>query len=133
MQIPLEFHTRDLDPELAAEIRELVEEQVVKLERVAPDLVSCRVHVEKDVHDMRSGNRFRVTIRATIPPKKELIGHREPVDRRPDETIEAIVRLAFGAVRRQVLEQRHRRGVGHANPEWEVTWGNWPISAGRDA
>jgi hypothetical protein len=116
MQIPLELHTRELDAQQIAEIRVLVAELSAKLEKVAPDLVSCRVHVEQDVHDCRNGNRFRVTIRATIPPKKEVIVHLEPGDGGPDETIEAVVRAAFAAARRGLRDMRKRLADPAAQP-----------------
>ena len=115
MQVPLElsFHTLPEHEEDTA--RALVESEVQRLDRLA-DLIACRVAVEQPQQHQRPGNPYRVRIRVTIPPGKELIVTQEPSHRRQHESLQRTIRHAFRAMERQIkaASARRRGDVKHA-------------------
>lgn len=109
MQVPLEFSTRELSEDAASEAERIVRNHVRKLEHMAPEMIACRVAVERPQQNQRNGNRYRVRILITIPPHKELVVTQEPGDNDPGDTLRHVLRTAFDAMRRQIKSQRQRR------------------------
>lgn len=115
MQVPLELSFHTLPQEQGEAIRPLVEHEVARLDKLA-DLISCQVAVEQPQHHQRTGNPYRVRIRVTIPPGKELVVSQEPGHRRQHESLRRTVRHAFAAMERRIkaASARRRGDVKHA-------------------
>lgn len=109
MQIPLEirFHNTDPSPAVEAEVRE----RVMKLEKFAPDIVSCRVTIEAPHRHHRQGKLFRVSVDLRLPGS-EVVANRDPSDDHAHEDVFVSLRDAFDATRRQLQDYvRKRRGM----------------------
>lgn len=90
-------------------IDSLVQEKIGKLEKFCDYMNSCRVVIEKTHEHPKSGSPYRVRIDMTVPP-----GHELAVDRSPDqgvqyEPLETVIREAFDAARRQLVELVERQ------------------------
>lgn len=119
MKVPLEITYRDV-PKTAA-IETLVREKVAKLEKVCQQLSSCHIAVEK-IHDRpNSGSPYRVRIDMTVPPGHELVADYHPGEAIQYEPLETVIRHAFDAARRQLVElnQRQQRHV-KTHPAQEI-------------
>lgn len=71
MRVPLEITFRGISS--SEEIKELIQQKAAKLERVADQLISCRVAVEKKQKNPQSGNPFRIRINMRLPPGREVV------------------------------------------------------------
>lgn len=109
MKVPLEWSQRGLEPRAAARAEWLVRELVHRLEHHAPDLLSCRVTVERVGGQPRSGSPFRVRVACTLPPGIDLAATREPGQGDDHETADVTIRHAFTAIERQIESARARR------------------------
>ena len=104
MQLPLQITLRDVDASEAVETR--IRQKVADLEHVYPNLVSCRVVVEKLGKHKHQGKPFNVRIDIGVPGS-ELV-----VNRDRDEDLYVALRDAFDAARRQLEDYaRAQRGV----------------------
>ncbi|MBZ8180119.1 HPF/RaiA family ribosome-associated protein [Oscillatoria salina] len=116
MKIPLEISYRGVDKSEA--IESLIRQKASKLEQVCNYMNSCRVIVEKIHEHPKSGSPYRVRIDMTVPP-----GHELAVDKSPDagkqyEPLDAVIRDAFEAARRQLKELTEKqRGDVKFHPE----------------
>jgi ribosome-associated translation inhibitor RaiA/cold shock CspA family protein len=100
MKLPLQIHFLGLEPSEAVE--SAAREKAGKLNRFAPDLMSCRVTIEQINKHQHQGRSFAVRIAATLP------GHELNVDRVHDEDVYVALRDAFDDMKRQ-LEDAVRR------------------------
>lgn len=117
MQVPLELSIRDVQGVSNDRIRALVEAQARKLEELAPELIACRVAVEEPQRHQRSGCRYRVRVRATVPPNKVLVASIDPGQSDMGTPLDRVIRDAFQAVARQLRDERaRRRGDVKAHP-----------------
>jgi cold shock CspA family protein/ribosome-associated translation inhibitor RaiA len=118
MQVPIEANFRDLTESEARHAKTFIAEQVARLERMADDLISCRVAVSKPQQHQRTGNPYRVNIRLTLPPGHELVVSREPGDNDFHDQLATVLRDSFHAIERQLKDtvQRRRQEV-KAPPE----------------
>jgi len=111
MQTPLEiaFHNLQTSEHLETDIRERAD----KLARLYDRLTACRVTVEADHRQHRTGNVYQVHIVMTVPGH-ELVVSREPhkaKQRYADPDIHTSIRDAFKAAERQLKEfKRKLRG-----------------------
>src|SRR5690606_36539736 len=104
------FSTRGLTAETADDAREQVEAHVRKLDAVAPDLMSCRVAVERPQRrPTRTGGDFRVRVVVTLPPSAELVVATEPSQTAPGDALATVIAGAFHSMERRVKEERARR------------------------
>ncbi|MEC4894464.1 MAG: HPF/RaiA family ribosome-associated protein [Oscillatoria sp. PMC 1051.18] len=116
MKIPLEISYRGVEKSEA--IESLIRQKASKLEQVCNYMNSCRVIVEKIHEHPKSGSPYRVRIDMTVPP-----GHELAVDKSPDtgkqyEPLDAVIRDAFEAARRQLKELTEKqRGDVKFHPE----------------
>ena len=111
MAVPLEilFHNLDRSPAVEADIRE----RVAKLERLADDILSCRVTVEGPHKHHRQGNLFAVRVDLRVAGN-DIVASRAPGDDRSHEDVFVAVRDAFDAARRQLQERADlRQGSAH--------------------
>jgi cold shock CspA family protein len=111
MQVPLNMTFRNVRK--SAEIEALIRKQAVKLERVCPYLVSCRIAIEKPQAHQKSGNPFRVRVDVTVPPAHELVTVRNSGEGDLHEQLPTVLRQAFGAMQRQLkkLVEKQRGDV----------------------
>jgi ribosomal subunit interface protein len=108
MQAPLEivFHQVDRSPA----VEDAVRERVAKLERIAPDITSCRVTIEAPHKHHHQGNLYAVRVDLRYPGS-ELVVNRSPSADHAHEDVYVALRDAFKAARRQLQDyQRVRRG-----------------------
>jgi cold shock CspA family protein len=111
MKLPLEITYRDV-PKTQA-IDNLVREKAGKLEQVCNYINSCRVVIEK-IHDRpSSGSPYRVRLDITVPPSHELVADQNPGEGNQYDAVETVIRSAFDAARRQLIElvERQRNEV----------------------
>ena len=108
MQIPLELSYRNLEGSPA--IEEHVRKRVQKLERMAPDLIACRVVIEVPHRHHHQGVIYHVRIDATLP-EHEVVVSRDPGEHHAHEDLYVAIRDAFDAVERRLEDfERRRRG-----------------------
>jgi cold shock CspA family protein/ribosome-associated translation inhibitor RaiA len=106
MPIEILFHNVDRSAAVENDIRE----RVGKLERLADDMVSCRVTVEAPHKHHRQGKLYHVAVDIRIPGG-EIVASRAPGADHSHEDVHVAVRDAFNAARRQLQDRiRARRG-----------------------
>jgi len=108
VRVPLEivFHQLDRSPA----VEDAVRERVAKLERIAPDITSCRVTIEAPHKHHHQGNLYAVRVDVRYPGS-ELVVNRSPSADHAHEDVFVALRDAFKAARRQLQDyQRVRRG-----------------------
>ena len=119
MQVPLNMTFRNVRK--TAEIEALIRKQAVKLERLCPYLVSCRIAIEKPQTHQKSGNPFRVRVDVTVPPAHELVTVRNSGEGDLHEQLPTVVRRAFDAMQRQLKKLvEKQRGEVKIHPEQEL-------------
>jgi cold shock CspA family protein/ribosome-associated translation inhibitor RaiA len=107
MDRPLEiaFHNLDSSPSLEAEIRESVD----RLEARYPQLIGCRVSVEAQHQQHRTGNLYEVHVVLSVRGGRDLAVSREPhkaKQRYANPDVRASMRDAFRAAEKQL--QAHK-------------------------
>lgn len=120
MKVALEIAYRGVEKNDA--IENLVREKVAKLEQFCDYMNSCRVAIEKAHEHPKSGSPYRVRLDITIPPGHELAVVENPGTGNQYVPLETVIRDAFEAARRQVVElaQRQRSQVKE-HPQQEMT------------
>jgi ribosomal subunit interface protein len=116
MQVPLELSYRNLDPSEA--IEERVRQRVRRLEKLAPDIMACRVMIEAPHRHHHQGRIYHVRVDVTVPGH-ELVVSRDPGQHHAHEDVYVAIRDAFDAVERRLQDvERTRRGQvkQHAAP-----------------
>ena len=118
MDKPLEitFANMDASPAVEAEIRE----RVAKLEKICDRIVHCRVGIELQHRQHRTGNLFDVHITLALPGE-ELVVSREPhraKERYAAPDVRTSLRDAFKAAERQLKDFKQRqRGEVKLHPD----------------
>ena len=102
MKIPPEISYRYVEKTDA--IENLVRGQIAKLERFCNYMNSCRVAIEKAHENPSSGSPYRTRIDITVPPSHEIAVVRNPGKGKQYEPLETVIRDAFEATRRQLVE-----------------------------
>ncbi len=114
----LEMTFRDV--EKTPEIEELIKQKTARLDKVFPDLMSCRISVEKPQKHQRSGSPFRVRIEMGVPGD-DIMVTRESGEGDMHEPLSKIVNQAFTVARRRLREAKERReGRVKTHPAQEV-------------
>lgn len=106
MQLPLQITFRDMDASPALEQK--IRDKVARLERLHPEIISCRVIVEPDFRRHQKGNHFRVRIDLGVP-SRELVAGREPPQHQAHQDPYVAVRDAFAAIEKQLDSYVQRR------------------------
>lgn len=120
MKITPEITYRHLEKTTA--IHNLVEEKIAKLEQFCDYMNSCRVVIEKDNDHPSSGSPYRVSIDITIPHNREIAVVESPDTGKQYPPLEAVIRDAFEAARRQVVSlSTEQQGKRKMHPEQEVS------------
>lgn len=137
MLIPVQVTFHGLMP--SDSLRELVNGEAEKLERLYRDIVSCRVSVERLAGQHRAGNPFRVRIDLAVPGKRIVVDSQPNTHRALDDAENITVpkssevspqhkdpalatRDAFRKVARRLQDYaRRQRGdvKGHERPQFE--------------
>jgi len=118
MEIPLEIAFKNVEKSEA--IENLIREKVSKLERLHDNIISCRIAVERPQKKQQSGNPYRVRIMLRIPPGRELVVTRDPMDNELHDPLDIVVRDAFEAAWRQLkrqVEQQQDEVKNHPDQE----------------
>lgn len=120
MKIPPEITYRHLDK--TAAIDNLVREKIAKLEQFCDYINSCHVVVEKDKEHPSSGSPYRVSIDITIPHSREIAVVQSPDRGKQYPPLEAVIRDAFEAARRQLVSiTTEQKGERKVHPEQETS------------
>ena len=90
-----------------------IRERAARLETYCPDIVTCRVMIDKPHHHKPAGRRFSVHIDIAVPGEEIAVSH-SPHFRKQSEDglrkdILAVVRNAFASARRQLQDYVRRR------------------------
>lgn len=107
MQVPLEISYRNVNKRESIEA--LIREKLGKLEDVCDHISSCRIAVEKPHDHPSSGSPYRVRIDLRVPPSHELAVDKNPGKGTQYAPLEAVIRDAFDAARRQLVELNERQ------------------------
>ncbi len=108
MQVPLELSYRNLEATPAIEKR--IHQRVQKLEKMAPDLMACRVMIEAPHRHHHQGRIYHVRVDVTVPGH-EVVVSRDPGEHHAHEDLYVAIRDAFDAVERRLEDaERRRRG-----------------------
>lgn len=99
IQVEPHITFRNMHPSEAVEAA--VRDRVARLDRLFPNLTSCRVMIEEHHRHHQQGNLFHVRVDVTAPGH-ELVSGRESDANHAHEDIYVAVRDAFDAMDRQV-------------------------------
>lgn len=117
MQTEPEIVVDDVPEQDRDAVRELVEQEVEKLERYSKEIVRTRVVVEVPHRTHRKGNLHHVSILIAVPGKDVVVG-RDPAAHHAHEDWRVAVHDAFRAARRQLED--HVRRTHHRVKEKDV-------------
>lgn len=106
MQVPLELSFRNVR---SATVEPLIREQAAKLEKYCDHMTSCRVAVDRPHKHARTGNPYRVRIEVRVPPGHDIVVNHGPMDEDFHEPLSGVIRSAFKAVQRQLVEITQRQ------------------------
>ena len=107
MQIPPEITYRNVEKTEA--IDSLIREKIEKLEKFCDHITGCRIAIEKAHDRPSSGSPYRVRIDLTIPPGHEIAVDRNPSEGDQYEELPSVIRSAFEAANRQVIELNEKQ------------------------
>jgi len=117
MEVPPEVSFRNVD--VSDRQREMIDKEIAKLERYYDSIIRCRVVVEMPHRHSEHGNLYRTAIRVTVPTD-ELVVSRDPADEESHRDLEASVKDAFRAMRRQLEDHsRERRSERQGRPRMQ--------------
>lgn len=102
MERPLQITTHHVT--LPPKTESLIEDQAARLETFYDRLIGCIVKVEGPGEHHRNGGPYRVSIDLRVPGGEPLV-----VSRKQEEELDAAVRSAFEAARRQLEEFASRQ------------------------
>lgn len=107
MKQPLELTFHDTDR--TAWVEDYIRRRVQRLERLADDIVWCRVAVEQPARSRTTGNLYRVSIELSLPPNKDLVAAKERAIENPHMQLRPLIRSAFEAMERRIKKTVERR------------------------
>jgi ribosome-associated translation inhibitor RaiA len=101
MPLPLQIVFHQLDPWPGAEA--VLRERAQRLERLCPEMMSCRVVVEETQKHQQLGRPVAVQVEVHVP------GHALTVNRQHDTDFKVAAREAFEAMTRRLEDLTRRR------------------------
>jgi ribosome-associated translation inhibitor RaiA len=101
MPLPLQIVFHQLDPWPGAEA--VLRERAQRLERLCPEMMSCRVVVEETLKHQQLGRPVAVRVEVHVP------GHALTVNRQHDTDFKVAAREAFEAMTRRLEDLARRR------------------------
>jgi cold shock CspA family protein len=102
MQIQFDLTFRNV--ERTEPIENMIREKVAKLEKICNYMILCKVAEERDQEHQRTGNPYRVRIDIVVPPGHEIVARRESSRGDMHDPLTTVIRDAFDAARRQLIE-----------------------------
>ncbi|PSN17539.1 DNA-binding protein [filamentous cyanobacterium CCP5] len=102
MQVPLDIMYRDVEKTDALET--LIRSKVDKLEEVCDHIIGCHVAVGKAHENPDHGSPYLVRVDVTVPPGHEITTTKNPAESVQYVPLETVIRDAFEATRRQLVE-----------------------------
>lgn len=123
LDVPLEVMTRGLTTKEAHLAKRLVRQYAAKLATITPDIIMCRVAVEKPQKFQNSGNPYRVRVRVTAPGHVEVVVVKDTGQHGMHDPMQMVVKDAFHAAMRTLdgeLSRRRTRSREHeGNPNYD--------------
>ena len=108
MTFPVVVSFQQMAPSSA--LRSRVRELAGRLERFSPNILRCRVWIERPARHQQQGVLHAVRVDVAVPDEHILVGHAHAADPAHEDPYVA-VRDAFNAARRQLENyERRRRG-----------------------
>lgn len=107
MKQPLELTFHDVDR--TAWVEDYIRRRVQRLERLADDIIWCRVAVEQPARSRTTGNLYRVSIELSLPPNKDLVAAKERPIEDPHMQLRPLIKGAFEAMERRIKKTVERR------------------------
>lgn len=107
MKQPLELTFHDVDR--TAWVEDYIHRRVRRLERLADDIVWCRVAVEQPARSRNTGNLYRVSVELSLPPNKDLVAAKERTIENPHMQLRPLIKSTFEAMERQLKKAVERR------------------------
>ena len=108
MQIEPTITYRNVEPSSSLDAK--VRERIAHLDRLFPNLTSCRVAIARDDSHQHQGRHYRVRVDLTAPGH-ELVADRAPAQHQAHEDPFVALRDAFDAIERRVQDlARELRG-----------------------
>jgi cold shock CspA family protein/ribosome-associated translation inhibitor RaiA len=117
MKQPLELTFHEVDR--SAWVEDYIRKRVARLERIADDIIWCRVALEQPSRSRTTGNYYRVSIELSLPPNKDLVAAKERAIEDPQMQLRPLIKSAFEAMERQIKKTVERRRYDvktHAEP-----------------
>jgi ribosome-associated translation inhibitor RaiA len=90
-------------------IEDYVRQRIERIERMAEDVIACRVAVQREQHHRNTGNPYRVRVEVTIPPRKELVADKMGIVADPQAQLRPVIRTAFEAIEKQIRKEHAKR------------------------
>lgn len=109
MNTQLELTFRDMESSDSTEF--VVREQLEKLERHCPSLVSCRVVISAPTKRQTKGGHFHVKVDLKLPGA-EIVADRDPEEKHSHEDCHSAVRDAFRAALREIDKHHSKESKG---------------------
>ena len=120
MEVPLQIAFKDLDS--STFIENLIRERAIRMERLHPNIISCRVVVQATHRSQDSGKPpIGVSVEVEVPGKRNMLIGKDEQDRHEVKNDQyAMVTRAFDAVERQLKtnadvkrgDVKHHDGAG---------------------
>lgn len=107
MQVPPEIAFRNLEP--TDDLKELILEGIEDLEKLYPDLISCRTVVTDDTPGQERGKNIRVRIELSIPGHRLVVeedNNHPEVDRGVSRTLRDALKTAEKRLKQAKAQQR---------------------------
>jgi cold shock CspA family protein len=93
------------------ELRPLIDRLVRRLDHHSKSIIACRVALDRNRRQQRSGSPYRVRVEITLAPDLDLVVDRDGVHGHLDETVEYALRQAFHTMERKLeFASQKRRG-----------------------
>lgn len=120
MEVPLELTFRGMEKD--PEIERYIIKKLDRLNSISDRLIGCSAAIEKPQKHQRNGNPYRFRLVITIPGNIEIVVSREPADSPMHAPLRTVVKSAFDAAKRQLIEikEKRRRDV-KKHPDQEMT------------
>jgi ribosome-associated translation inhibitor RaiA len=112
MAIPLEISFRGTESNES--VKNLIRQQVARLERVCNYIVSCRISIERRSEQARSPYLVRIDIK--IPPSHQLIIKESSTVGNKEQPLATVIRRAFDSARRKLdklVDLQHGKVKSH--------------------
>lgn len=93
----------------SAWVEDYVRQRIERIERMAEDVIACRVAVEREQAHRNTGNPYRVRVEVTLPSRKDLVADKIGIVADPQAQLRPVIRTAFEAIEKQIRKQHAKR------------------------